>query len=265
MSAIDEAFAAARAEGRALLVGYLPAGFPSTDKGIEAILAMVSAGVDMVEVGVPYSDPMIDGPAIQAASQVALEGGATMRDVLATVTAVSRTGVPTLVMTYWNPIEQYGPDAFARDLAAAGGAGVITPDLTPEEAGEWVAATDAHGIDRVFLVALSSTPERIATVTEASSGFIYAASVMGVTGKQAVTDAAADLVARTRAATDLPVAVGVGVSTPEQAERVAGYADGVIVGTAFVRAVADAPDPDAGVLAAGELAARLAAGVRAAR
>ncbi len=263
MSGLREVFARARAEDRAVLVAYLPAGYPSVDGAIAAFTAMVAAGVDVVEVGVPYSDPVMDGTAIQEAAGAALAAGVTMPDVLRTVEAVAATGAPTLVMSYWNPIEQYGPDAFARDLAARGGSGVITPDLTPEEAGEWIAATDAHGVDRVFLVALSSTPTRLATVTAATTGFVYAASVMGVTGVRAQVSAGApDLVARTRAVTDLPVAVGLGVSDAAQAAAVAGYADGVIVGSAFVRRLLGAPDPAAGVAAVRELAAELAAGVR---
>jgi tryptophan synthase alpha chain len=263
MSRLRDAFAAARAEGRAALVGYLPAGFPTVPVASDAIRAMVEGGVDVVEVGVPYSDPMMDGPTIQAASEVALAAGTTLADVLDTVVAVAQTGAPTLVMSYWNPIEQYGPEAFARDLAGRGGVGVIAPDLTPEEAGGWTVATDAHGVDRVYLVALSSTPERIATVTAASTGFVYAASVMGVTGARAqVSDGAADLVARTKAATDLPVALGLGVSNGDQAAAVARYADGVIVGSAFVRCLLDGPSPEDGVAAVGRLAADLAAGVR---
>jgi tryptophan synthase alpha chain len=263
VSRLREAFAAAKAQDRAVLVGYLPAGFPTVAGAIDALRAMVAGGVDVVEVGVPYSDPVMDGPTIQAAAEQALAAGTTMADVLDTVEAVAATGAPTLVMSYWNPIEQYGIERFARDLAARGGAGVITPDLTPEEGRDWALATDAHGIDRVYLVALSSTPARIATVTAAASGFVYAASVMGVTGARAqVSEGASALVARTRAATDLPVAVGLGVSDAAQAAQVAGYADGVIVGSAFVRCLLEAATPEAGAAAAGALAEQLAGGVR---
>jgi tryptophan synthase alpha chain len=262
MSRLHEAFAAARAEERAALIGYLPAGFPSVDGAVDAIRVMVENGVDIVEIGLPYSDPLMDGPTIQAAVEIALRAGTTTRDVLATVEAVAATGAPTLVMSYWNPIERYGVDAFAADLAAAGGAGVITPDLTAEEAGPWVAASDAAGIDRVFLVAPSSTEERIGVVASVTTGFVYAASLMGVTGVQSVSAAAPALVARTRPHTPLPVAVGLGVSTAEQAADVAAYADGVIVGSAFVRLLLDAETPASGVAAVGRLAADLAAGVR---
>lgn len=235
------AFASARAEGRAALVGYLPAGFPDVAGGIEAITTIVEAGVDVVEVGLPYSDPVMDGPTIQAAAQQALEGGIRTKDVLHTVEAVAATGVPTLVMTYWNPIERYGVDRFARDFADAGGAGLITPDITPDYGTEWIAAADEHDLDKVFLVAPSSTDERIAMTTANCRGFVYAAAVMGVTGaRTATSDLAEPLVARTRRTTDLPVGVGLGVSTGAQAAEVASFADGVIVGSAFVRAIQSA-------------------------
>ena len=224
---------------------------------------MVESGVDIVEVGFPYSDPLMDGPTIQAAAEIALAGGTRAADVLRTVEEVASTGAPTLVMTYWNPIERYGVDAFAADLAKAGGAGVITPDLIPDEAEPWIAATDAAGIDTVFLVAPSSTPERIARVAGVTTGFVYAASTMGVTGARASVDGVArDLVARVREATTGPVCVGLGVSTGAQAAEVAAYADGVIVGSAFVRLLLDAASPAEGVAAVARLAAELAEGVR---
>lgn len=263
MSRLHEAFAAAKAEGRALLIGYLPAGFPGRGDDVAVIEAMVENGVDAVEVGLPYSDPLMDGPVIQAAVEQALAAGTTTDDVLRTVEGVARTGAPTLVMSYWNPIERYGVERFATGLAAAGGVGVITPDLTPEESGPWIAASDEAGVDRVFLVAPSSTDERIATVAAASSGFVYAASTMGVTGaRTSVGEAARGLVGRTQARTSLPVAVGVGVSTGAQAAEVAAYADGVIVGSAFVRAVLEAPSPGEAAAAVARLSAELARGVR---
>jgi tryptophan synthase alpha chain len=266
VSGLAATFAEARAEERAVLVGYLPAGFPSLDGGVDALRAMVESGVDVVEVGLPYSDPLMDGPTIATAVEHALRSGLRTADVLATVEAVAATGAPTLVMSYWNPVERYGVDAFARDLAAAGGAGVITPDLLPEEAGPWLEATSREGLAPVFLVAPSSTGPRLAATAAVCRGFVYAASTMGVTGaRAAVGGAAAGLVERVRAVTALPVAVGLGVSTGEQAAEVAGYADGVIVGSAFVRRLLDAPTEAAGVAAVGELARELAAGVRAPR
>jgi tryptophan synthase alpha chain len=263
------AFEKAKAEGRAALVGYLPAGFPDVAGGIEALLAMVDAGCDVIEIGLPYSDPVMDGPTIQAAAQQALEGGVRTADVLRTVEAVAATGVPTLVMTYWNPVERYGVDRFATDLASAGGAGLITPDLTPDSGPDWIAAADRLDLDKVFLVAPSSTDERIAMTVAASRGFVYATAVMGVTGARATTsDLAGPLVERTRAAaaalgSDLAVGVGLGVSNGAQAAEVASYADGVIVGSAFVRTLLDHPgDRAAGLAALRALTEDLAAGVR---
>ncbi|MDQ1689534.1 MAG: tryptophan synthase alpha chain [Frankiaceae bacterium] len=254
-----EVFAAARAEGRAALVGYLPAGYPSYDGCVAALEAMVEAGCDLIEIGLPYSDPVLDGPVIQQASEAALRGGAKTVDALRTVEAVAATGAAVLVMSYWNPVLRYGVDGFARDLAAAGGSGMITPDLIPDEASEWIAASEAHDLDRVFLVAPSSSEQRLASTTRACSGWVYAASTMGVTGARTATSAVAPaLVERTRRCTDLPVAVGLGVSTGEQAAEVAAYADGVIVGSAFVRRLIDGEGP-AGVAA---LTHELAGGLR---
>ena len=265
---VRPAFEKARADGRGALVGYLPAGFPDVAGGIEALLTMVEAGCDVIEVGLPYSDPVMDGPTIQAAAQRALEGGVRITDVLRTVEAVAETGTPVVVMTYWNPVEHYGVARFASDLAAAGGSGLITPDLTPDFAPEWLEAADRHDLDKVFLVAPSSTEERIAMTTAACRGFVYATAVMGVTGARSTTsDLAEPLVRRTRAAmssgTDLPVGVGLGVSNGDQAAEVASYADGVIVGSAFVRALLDHPDDRAaGLRALAALTADLAEGVR---
>ena len=263
MSALATAFARARDERRAALIGYLPAGFPTPESGIELITAMVDAGVDIVEVGLPYSDPLMDGPDIQAAVSLALAAGTTTETVLETVAAVAATGAVPLVMSYWNPIEQYGVARFSERMEQVGGRGIITPDLTPEEAGDWIAATTAHDLDRIFLVAPSSTEERIATVASVTSGFLYAASTMGVTGgRAAVSSAAPDLVRRCREITDLPIGVGIGISTGQQAAEVASYADGVIVGSAFVKRILQAPDHAAAVASVAALAGELAAGVR---
>jgi tryptophan synthase alpha chain len=263
VSALAGLFARTRAEGRAALIGYLPAGFPDQATAIAAVRAMVEGGVDAVEVGLPYSDPVMDGPVIQAAAERSLAGGTTTADVFATVRAVAETGAPALVMTYWNPVERYGVQRFASDFAAAGGSGVITPDLLVDEAADWLAATAATGVDPVFVVAPSSTDARLRLVTSACGGFVYAASTMGVTGARTQVGVnAAALVSRVRAAGDLPVCVGLGVSTGDQAAEVAAFADGVIVGSAFVRLLLDAVDPEAGVAAVRGLARELAAGVR---
>lgn len=263
MTALGAVFARTRADGRAALVGYLPAGFPDQAGGVAALRAMVEGGVDVVEVGLPYSDPLMDGPTIQQAVDLARRGGTTTPQVLRTVEEVAALGVPTLVMTYWNPVERYGVERFARDAAAAGAAGVITPDLTPEEAGPWLAAAGGHGLDPVFLVAPTSTDARLETVAQVTRGFVYAASTLGVTGaRQRVSDRAAGLVARVRTVTDLPVGVGLGVSDAAQAHEVAAYADGVIVGSAFVRRLLDAATPAEGVEGVRALAADLAGGAR---
>jgi tryptophan synthase alpha chain len=262
VSRLADVLARTREQGRAALVGYLPAGYPSVAASAAALVAMVEAGVDVVEVGLPYSDPLMDGPTIQSAVDQALAAGTSTADVFRVVAEVAATGAPVLVMSYWNPIERYGVDQFAAELAAAGGAGVITPDLIPDEAHELVSATDTAGLDRVFLVAPSSSDDRLRYTAKHCRGFVYAASTMGVTGTRAqVGDAAAGLVRRTRAVTDLPVCVGLGVSTGDQAAEVAGFADGVIVGSAFVRQVLDAPDAAAGCSAVATLATELAAGV----
>ncbi|MDT8914319.1 tryptophan synthase subunit alpha [Amycolatopsis sp. PS_44_ISF1] len=257
MSALDEVFAATRAQRRAALVGYLPAGFPSVEGSKDLLAATVDGGADLVEVGVPYSDPVMDGPTIQAAAESALAGGFRLKQLFEVVESVSARGGRAVVMTYWNPVHRYGVDAFARDLAAAGGLGMITPDLIPDEADEWLAASAEHGLDRIFLVAPSSSEERIAKTVEASSGFVYATAVMGVTGaRDAVGVHAEDLVRRVRTHTSLPIGVGLGVRSGDQAAQVAGFADAVIVGSALVTAAASGPD---GVRA---LAGELAEGVR---
>ena len=266
MSKLSEVLAAAKADNRAALIGYLPAGYPTVEGSIAACEAMIEGGVDIIEVGLPYSDPQMDGPVIQQAVQVALEAGVNTLDVLRVVEGVAATGAPTLVMSYWNPIERFGTDRFAAQLAKAGGAGTILPDLIPEEADDWLAAAEAHSLDRVFLVAQTSTPERIALTTGVCRGFVYAASLMGVTGtRDAVSGNAQGLVERTRHATDLPVCVGLGVSNGVQAAEVASFADGVIVGSAFVRRLLEAPDEAAGLTAVRDLARELAEGVRGGR
>ncbi|GAA3579189.1 tryptophan synthase subunit alpha [Amycolatopsis ultiminotia] len=253
MSGLDELFAATRAEHRAALIGYLPAGFPTVAGSKDLLAATVDGGADLVEVGVPYSDPVMDGPTIQAAAEAALDGGFRLKQLFEVVESVSARGGRAVVMTYWNPVHRYGVDAFARDLASAGGLGMITPDLIPDEAQEWTAASQAYGLDRIFLVAPSSSEERLAKTTAAASGFVYATAVMGVTGaRDTVGVHAEDLVRRTRAHTELPIGVGLGVRSREQAAKVAGFADAVIVGSALVTAAAHGPDGVRGL--AGELA-----------
>jgi tryptophan synthase alpha chain len=218
---------------------------------------MVESGCDIIEVGIAYSDPGMDGPVIAAAAEAALRGGVRVRDALAAVEAISKAGGRAVVMTYWNPVLRWGVDAFARDLASAGGLGMITPDLIPDEASEWLSVSEAHDLDRIFLVAPSSTPERLAATVQASRGFVYAASTMGVTGaRDAVSVAAPELVSRVKAVSDIPVGVGLGVRSRAQAAQIGAYADGVIVGSALVSALKD------GIPAVRSLTVELADGVR---
>ena len=273
MTTTGEVIGRLKPADRSAFIAYLPAGFPDVETAVEAGKAVIDNGADILELGLPYSDPCMDGSVIQRATSAALAGGVRIRDVLASVErlATARPEAAVTVMTYWNPVLRYGPERFAADLAAAGGAGLITPDLTPDHGQRWIDAADAHDLDKIFLVAPSSTPERLAYTVAQCRGFVYATSLMGVTGERAAVDAhARRLVERTRqAAADFGgeenVCVGLGVSTPEQAREIAAYSDGVIVGSVLVRALAEAGDPAAGVRAAGELAGRLSDGVRAGR
>ncbi|MEU9299465.1 tryptophan synthase subunit alpha [Streptomyces sp. NPDC048269] len=261
---LSDTLAKAKSEDRAALVAYLPAGFPTVDGAIEAVKAVIAGGADVVEVGLPHSDPVLDGAIIQTADDIALRGGVKIADVIRTVReAHEATGAPVLVMTYWNPIDRYGVERFTAELAAAGGAGCILPDLPVQESALWREHAEKHGLATVFVVAPSSKDARLATITAAGSGFVYAASLMGVTGtRESVGNEAQALVRRTRATTELPVCVGLGVSNAVQAKEVAAFADGVIVGSAFVKLLLDAPDLPAGLAAVRSLAGELAEGVR---
>ena len=260
---------AAKDEGRSALVGYLPVGYPTVPGSLAAMRALVEGtdgvGVDLVEIGMPYSDPMMDGLVIQHATTKALVRGVHTHDLFTAVETVAAAGATPMVMIYWNLVYRYGVEAFARDLAAAGGAGLITPDLTPDEAGEWVAASDAHGLDRIFLIAPSSSDERITTTMGACRGWVYATSVMGVTGARAQTSSAAPVIVERARAADpsLPVGVGLGVSNSDQAAEVGAYADAVIVGSALVSCLISAEEAGNDDLRPlREKVADLAAGVR---
>ncbi|WP_336626222.1 MULTISPECIES: tryptophan synthase subunit alpha [unclassified Microbacterium] len=241
MSRVTDAIDAAHADGRGAFVGYLPIGYPDLDTSVEAAVALAEAGADILELGPPYSDPVMDGPVIQEATGAALAAGFRLRDTFTAVRAIAeRTDVPILVMTYWNPVVQYGVDRYADDLAAAGGAGLITPDITPDAAADWIAASERTGLDRVFLAAPTSTDERLDLIVRSSTGFVYTVSTMGITGERAELDAAArTLVARLRDHGAERACVGIGISTPDQVAGVMEYADGAIVGTALVRALRD--------------------------
>lgn len=252
-AAIDRA----KAAGRKALIAYLPAGFPDKQASIDAAIAVARNGADIIEIGIPYSDPVMDGSVIQAATTAALADGFHVSDVFDIVAAITaETDAAVMVMTYWNPVMRMGVDEFARRLAEAGGAGLITPDLIPDEADEWFAASDKYGLDRVFLVAPSSTPERVAKTVEATRGFVYAVSIMGVTGARSeVSSAAESVVAAAHAAGAPRACVGLGVSKAEHVREIAAYADGVIVGTALVAALRDG-----GVEAVGALTRDLSSG-----
>lgn len=245
---VREAIRVANADGRAALVVYLPAGYPDLVTSRACLEAAAEAGADLLEVGFPYSDPLMDGPTIQLANQVALDQGLTPRDDFAMCAQLAeRVGAPALVMTYFNLAWHYPPapagaepggiDGFAADARAAGLAGAILPDLPVEEAGPWRAVAERHELATVFLAAPTSTDARLAALADASTGFVYATSTLGVTGeRQTLSGMAAPLVERLRSVTDKPVCVGIGVTTPAHATEVAGFADGVIVGSAVVEA-----------------------------
>lgn len=260
-SRVAAAIDAAHAAGRGAFVGYLPLGFPDLQTSIDAAVLLAESGADVLELGPPYSDPVMDGTVIQEATLVALEGGFRIRDVFTAVAEITRrVDVPVLVMTYWNPVMQYGVDRYADDLLAAGGAGLITPDITPDAAADWIAASERTGLDRVFLAAPTSTDERLDLIIKASTGFVYTVSTMGITGEREELDAAARRLVdrmRSRATSELRACVGIGISTPDQVAGVLEYADGAIVGTALVRALRDG-----GLDGLAETAQALSAGTR---
>ncbi|WP_336645500.1 tryptophan synthase subunit alpha [Microbacterium sp. USHLN186] len=241
MSRVESAIQRAHDAGRGAFVGYLPVGYPDLDTSIQAALTLARNGVDVIELGPPYSDPVMDGAVIQEATQHALANGFRMRDLFTAVKAITdETDVPVVVMTYWNPVMQYGVDRYADDLLAAGGAGLITPDITPDAAGEWIAASTRTGLDRIFLAAPTSSDERLDLVLASSTGFVYTVSTMGITGERAELDRAArTLVDRMRARGDVRACVGIGISNADQIAGVVEYADGAIVGTALVKALRD--------------------------
>jgi tryptophan synthase alpha chain len=257
VSRLADVIARKKAAGSGALIGYLPVGYPDLATSIEAAVALAENGVDAIELGLPYSDPVMDGVVIQRATQAALAGGFRLRHGFEAVSAITaRVDAPVLLMTYWNPVVQFGVDRFADELVAAGGAGLITPDLIPDEAAAWLATSERTGLDRVFLAAPSSTEARLRQAAEKSRGFVYAVSTMGITGARSDVDAAArGLVARLRAVGATSTCVGLGISTPDQVREVLSYADGAIVGSLLVKALADG-----GVDAVAKAAALLATG-----
>lgn len=264
MSRLTATFAQLRAEGRVALMPYLCIGHPTAAALLDIVPAAEAAGANLFELGVPFSDPLADGATIQAATQRALEGGMRVEQCLAQARALRERGVtaPFTLMGYYNPIFQRGLGRFCADAAAAGVDGLIVPDLPPEEADDLVTAARAHGVDVIFMLAPTSTDERVRLVASKASGFIYLVSLLGVTGARASLPPELEgFVERVRAATDLPLAVGFGIGDAAQAGRVARIADGVIVGSAVVRVADQAADPAAEVA---HFVAELRAGIDAA-
>jgi len=259
---LEARLARVRREGRAALIAYGVAGYPDRATCLAAFRAMAGAGADVLEVGPPYSDPLIDGPVIQRAVQAALDAGTRVDDVLALVGELTATtDTPLVLLVYYNLIAHRGPDRFAKELAAAGACGAVVPDLPPEEAGEWLAAAERAGIAPVFLAAPTSTDRRLEAIARAGRGFVYAQASLGVTGLRASLAAGIDeLVARVRGHTDRAVCAGIGVSNASQAAAVAAFADGVIVGTALVRRLGEQ-----GVGGVRALTTELATAIRGAR
>ncbi len=262
-TALAQLFEKTRSENRAALIAYIPAGYP-TQEGCKAVIdAFADAGVDAIEIGFPYSDPVMDGPTIQEASNTSLNAGTGAKEVFEALAHATSRGIPSVVMTYWNPIEKFGTEAFAASIASNAGSGVITPDLPVDEAQPWKSACSASNINSIFVVAPSTTDQRLEKVTAQCSGFVYAASLMGVTGvRSGISSGAKDLVDRIKKVTQTPVAVGLGVSTREHAKEVAAYADGVIVGSAFINALSNADSLDSGIKSVRALVEQLALGVR---
>ena len=246
MSRISDRFARLRARGRKAFVGFVTAGDPSLDRTVEIAQAMAEAGVDVLELGVPFSDPLADGPVIQRSSERALRKGTRLGDVLDAVRRIrARCDVPLLLFSYFNPLLRHGLDALARDAAQAGADGVLVTDLPPEEAEGWLATARGAGLDTVFMAAPTSPEPRLRRVAEASRGFVYAVSRTGVTGERdVISEDAAPLVRRLKALTEEPIVLGFGLSRPEQVRAAADVADGVVVGSALVRFLEEHPQGD---------------------
>ena len=248
MGRIAAKLAKRKAEGRPAFVAFLTAGDPSPERTLGAALELEAAGVDVLELGVPFSDPLADGPVIQRSSERALARGVTLARVLELVREIRRKSqLPLVLFSYLNPLLQRGLDAVAAEAAEAGVDGVLVTDLPPEEAEGWIAAARKAGIDTIFLASPTSPDERLRRVAEASRGFVYAISRTGVTGeRQSLSDEARPLVARLRTLTQVPVALGFGISTPEQVKEAASAADAVVVGSALVRFLEEHPQGDLG-------------------
>ena len=248
MTRIGTRFAALRKAGKQAFVAFVSAGDPSLERSVEIALELEQAGVDVLELGVPFSDPLADGPVIQRASQRALTNGTTLAGVLGAVRRIrAKSELPLLLFSYLNPLLRYGLERLAREARDAGVDGVLVTDMPPEESNDWLPAARAADLDTVFLAAPTSPDERLRLVAEASRGFVYAVSRTGVTGeREALSDDARPLVERLRARTSEPVALGFGIATPEQFKAAARVADGVVVGSALVRFLEEHPKGDVG-------------------
>ncbi len=248
MGRIGERFAQRRRQGRRAFVAFLTAGDPSLERTVRAAAELEAAGADVLELGVPFSDPLADGPVIQRSSERALRRGVTLATVLDLVHRIrAESALPLLIFSYFNPLLQHGLTRLACQAKEAGADGVLVTDLPPEEAADWVAAARAADLDTVFLASPTSPEERLRTVAEASRGFVYAISRTGVTGeRRSLSAEARPLVERLHALTEVPVALGFGLSTPEQVAEAAGVADGVVVGSALVRFLEEHPEGDLG-------------------
>ncbi len=248
MRRIGERFVERRRQGRPAFVAFLTAGDPSLERTVRAAAELEAAGADVLELGVPFSDPLADGPVIQRSSERALRRGVTLATVLDLVRRIrAESALPLLLFSYFNPLLQHGLARLAGEAKEAGADAVLVTDLPPEEAADWVAAARAAELDTVFLASPTSPEERLRAVAEASRGFVYAISRTGVTGERhSLSAEARPLVERLRALTDVPVALGFGLSTPEQVAEAAGVADGVVVGSALVRFLEEHPEGDLG-------------------
>ena len=264
MNRIQRRFQELAAKGETAFIPYITAGDPTLERTAELVIALERAGADIIEFGVPFSDPMADGVVNQEAAQRALKHGVSLHDIVALVKRLrSSTQVPIVLFTYFNPVLAYGIEAFAAEAAQAGVDGVLCVDLPPEEAADYKRLLDANGLATIFLVAPTSTPERVALIAKCATGFVYYVSRTGVTGERSTIEASVEgMVAAIKRHTRVPVAVGFGISTPDQAAEVAGYADGVIVGSAIVRMVGELGDAPAMTAKVGAFAKSLADAVK---
>jgi tryptophan synthase alpha chain len=262
MNRIDKTFAELKTRGDKALICFLTGGDPDFATTKDLVLKAFESGADIIEIGVPFSDPLADGPTIQAASFRALEAGATVRGIFDCVRSIrEQCDKPIVLMTYYNPVQKYGLDKFAHDTASAGADGVIMVDLPVEEASDWKTAADSAELATIFLLAPTSTKERIVLTAKMASGFMYCVSRTGVTGAQASVPAdLKSLVDTIKSASNLPVVIGFGISEPEHVRQVTGFADGAIVGSALVKIVADSADAAVAIKKASEFVAQLKAG-----